>query len=67
MTGVDMLFLDAADPQLTLDVGRLYAYGGPAALAALLAELGCRRMVRTEIECLLAEFILTVAPPEGSA
>jgi hypothetical protein len=55
------------DRRLIIDVARLYAFGGPEALACLLAELGCRRMVRTEIDILLAQYILTSGPAEGSA
>jgi hypothetical protein len=53
------------DFHLHLDVARLLAYGGPQALADLLIELGCRRMVRTEIDCLLAEFVLVTGPSGG--
>jgi hypothetical protein len=58
---------DADDRRLTREVARLYAYGGPEALADLLIQLGCLHTVRTEIDCLLAQYILTTGPSEGSA
>jgi hypothetical protein len=59
--------LDLEDFLLRQDLARLYALCGPDCVAELLIELGCRRMVRTEIEILLARYILTASPPEGSA
>ena len=59
--------LDSDDFRLRLEVERLLAYGGPDAVADLLIKLGCLRTVRTEIEGLLAEYILLTGPSEGSA
>lgn len=48
-------------------VERLVALGGPRLVSTWLIELGCRRMVRTEIDSLVGEFCLLAGPPEGEA
>jgi hypothetical protein len=55
------------DFRLRLELARLYELCGPDCVAELLIELGCRLTVRTEVERLLARYILAAGPPEGSA
>jgi hypothetical protein len=56
--------LDSDGFRLLLDVVRLVPCGGPEGLSQL---LGCRRLLRVEVERLLAQYLLTIDPSEGPA
>jgi hypothetical protein len=56
-----------ADLALHRDVARLVELGGAPFISAMLIEFGCRCLVRSEIESLVAECILLTSASAGSA